>query len=545
MSMSLIQDQTLINNFLGMLSIAPNNPSLNQFSSGTTGGLAINQLPPTIKNKLSQIFLPNPVADHQYRRLFEGDISRYGNDQSRAEMALMGYLKREGLNAQEADQAYRASKLYRAKWDTNHGLQTYGELTIGKVFNNPNSSNLNPAQSKPTSPLTEHTPKLLHHSAYKPTYEPNGMPARKFVGPSICIGTRLFPARAMSALAALGGTGKTSVLLSIAAHIAAGKSWNGAPLQRQKVAMFFCEETHEEISRKFSATVDGWTKEEQGAAIENLLTIPLLGIDARLTSTNKGHYSGTGFADEIIEMLSGFNLNDGLVIFDHLQGFTSGDLNLSETATALSREGNKIVDILGAAVIFAAHISKNNINASDISQGFIVGSLAFENAVRQMSGMIHMSNEHAKKYGVEEFRKDYVWLGIPKNNYGNLDDGVWLKKTKSNKYHTVTFDPVKLIEPISPSKLTANQKLEAQIVSYLSKRPFTTKNILDGHAGKDGVFKASKERIRDAVGSLIDSGVIYEHTVTAEERSIHNTPKQAKIVLRVNESMTANPQGCQ
>lgn len=539
----LIKGQALIDSFIFML---PTTPAAThhsaQFKSCNSGVVGVNEVPASIKNKLSQIFLPNPVADHQYRELFDGDVSRYGNNHSKADIALIGYFAREGLSAQEADHAFRSSKLYRHKWDEKRGNQTYGEITIGKVFNGENKTNTRPTLDA-SMLAPQKASKLSHHSNFRPVYEPNGMPARQFVGPSVCIGTRLFPANAMSALAALGGTGKTSVLLSIATHIAAGKSWNSSPLKQQKVAMFFCEETQEEISRKFSATIYGWSKDEQTSAIENLLLIPLLGVDARLTTINKGHYSGTGFAEEIIEMLSGLNFNNGLVIFDHLQGFTSGDLNLSETATALSREGNKIVDILGVAVVFAAHISKNNINASDISQGFVVGSLAFENAVRQMSGMIHMSNEQAKKYGLEEFRKDYVWLGIPKNNYGNLDDGVWLQKMRSIKYHTVTFEPIRLIEPISPTKLTENERLEAQIIAHIKKHPFTTKNMLDGHAGTTGIFKVGKGKLRDALRASLDAGLVREHVITEEERADNNLPKQVKTVLRPIESMSANTQG--
>ena len=543
MTSGLIKGQALIDSFNLMLPANPVVPhSSIQFKSCNSGVVAVNDVPTSIKNKLSQIFLPNPVADNQYRELFDGDISRYGNNHSVADMALIGYFAREGLSAQEADKAFRSSKLYRLKWDEKHGNQTYGEMTIGKVFHGSNKADTRPVLDASELP-NQKTPKLAHHSNFRPVYEPNGMPARKFVGPSVCIGTRLFPANAMSALAALGGTGKTSVLLSIAAHIAAGKSWNSSPLKKQKVAMFFCEETQEEISRKFSATIDEWSKDEQTSAIENLLLIPLLGVDARLTIINKGNYSGSGFAEEVIEMLSGLNFNGGLVIFDHLQGFISGDLNLSETATALSREGNKIVDLLGVAVVFAAHISKNNINASEITQGFIVGSLAFENAVRQMSGMKHMSAEQAKKYGVEEFRKDYVWLGIPKNNYGNPDDGVWLQKKRSTKYHTVTFEPINLIEPISPTKLTENERLQAQIIAHIKKHPFTTKNMLDGHAGTTGIFKVGKGKLRDALGASLDAGMILEHLITEEERADNNLPKQVKNVLRPNESMSANAQG--
>ena len=367
------------------------------------------------------------------------------------------------------------------------------------------------------------------------------MPARTFIGPRICDGVRLFPAKALSSLVALGAVGKTSVLLTIAAHVAAGKNWNDHPLKQQKVAMFFCEETQEEITRKFSAITEKWSSQERIAATNNLLAVPLLGIDARITTINKNEYLGSGVVDKMIALLKNFGLSDGLVILDHMQGFTAGDLNLTETATATCREANKIVTRMNSAVVIAAHIGKKDIKATEVEQGFAVGSLAFENATRQMSGMIPMSEENAKKYGLQDIRGEYVWLGLAKNSYGATTGGLWLKKVFNQNYHTVVFEPTTLSLPISPNKLTGNQKLEAQIVALISKHPFTTKNILDGHSGKDGIFKVSKAKVRDATKSLIDVGAITEHTVTQSEREEHSLAKQVKLVLRVNHFKSATP----
>jgi hypothetical protein len=51
------------------------------------------------------------------------------------------------------------------------------------------------------------------------------MPEREFAGPRIGA-ARLFPLNATSLLVSLGGTGKTTVAMKFAAHIAAGKNWD-------------------------------------------------------------------------------------------------------------------------------------------------------------------------------------------------------------------------------------------------------------------------------------------------------------------------------
>lgn len=536
MTKKLIHGQDLIDSFIQILeqpSIPKLLTSVNRSSVNVSGHQTISSL----MSKLPAIFnLPLGAVD-KYKRLFEGDILAYKGDQSSGDLALCGYFFRQGLTTFEADQVFRMSALFRDKWDEMRGTKTYGELTLAKAFSNMPS----PTQGVPTS-LKKSGLKsnLLNTSHYKPVYVPNGVPARRFVGPSICKGIRLFPANALSTVVALGAMGKTSLLLTIACHVAAGKDWNGAPVQQQKVAMIFCEEDEQEISRKFSAVISSWTATEQQRAIDNLRLIPLLGIDARLTTIEKNQYKGSGVAEELIELLNDFGLADGLVIFDHMQGFASGDLNISETATAICREGNKIVNATGSPVVFAAHISKANIKAEEVEQGFAVGSLAFENATRQMAGLIPMTVENAKKFGVEQNRNEYVWLGIAKNSYGGSSDGLWLKKVISPNYHTVVMEPVILTPPVPTEKLSEFQKISRRILDYIAKHQNITKNIIDGLSGKDSIFKASKAKVRDCLKGLIDTGQVMVIGVTDQMRSDHSIPKQVKEVLQINKAMAAN-----
>ena len=117
------------------------------------------------------------------------------------------------------------------------GKEIYGERTLRQAY----SGISTPNQLTPI--INAHRPPTFSDlSAYKPIYIAQGMPQRQFVGPQIANGIRLFPDKALSTLVALGAMGKTSLLISIASHVAAGKPWNEQLLNQQKVAMFFCEE---------------------------------------------------------------------------------------------------------------------------------------------------------------------------------------------------------------------------------------------------------------------------------------------------------------
>ena len=90
--------------------------------------------------------------------LYSGDTSDYGNDHSRADAALVMKLAfwLQG-DPELIDNAFRASGLYRQKWDDRHSGdgRTYGEMTIqstlarwnGECFRPSNSANLDSVRS--------------------------------------------------------------------------------------------------------------------------------------------------------------------------------------------------------------------------------------------------------------------------------------------------------------------------------------------------------------------------------------------------------------
>lgn len=364
---------------------------------------------------------------------------------------------------------------------------------------------------------------------FVPHFEASGMPPREFVGPSVGE-AKLFPLHALSIFVALGAGGKTSSAMAIAAHIAAGKSWLDRPLTKRKVAMFFVEEEQLELNRKFSAIVQDWTTAERLEAQNNLRLVSLTNNDPRITHMNGREIVEAPFVDQIIELTVPFCAE--LIVCDHLQGFTSGDLNNSDTATVLARAANRIVSQTGAAVVFTAHTSKGNINAETVEVGFVTGSLAFENAARQVTGIIRMPDNDAKRWGLEATREHYIKVQMPKNSYGPANQVAYLKKEFVPDFHTVKIVPWQ--PPTGTSLLvSAEDRLAGAIMTAIKNKPGTTRNQIERLSGAKNTLKASKDKVRGAIERLVSEGVLEEFVPTEEQLKSLGLSQQVRKILRI------------
>jgi primase-polymerase (primpol)-like protein len=71
----------------------------------------------------------------KFARLWNGDVSGYGGDDSAADLALCSFLAFwTGGDPHRIDRLFRASGLIRGKWDERRGAQTYGERTIARAL---------------------------------------------------------------------------------------------------------------------------------------------------------------------------------------------------------------------------------------------------------------------------------------------------------------------------------------------------------------------------------------------------------------------------
>jgi hypothetical protein len=68
------------------------------------------------------------------KNLFDGDMSEYNGDESRADYGLCHKLAFWAADTAQIDRLFRRSGLMRPKWDERRGDKTYGEMTIEKAW---------------------------------------------------------------------------------------------------------------------------------------------------------------------------------------------------------------------------------------------------------------------------------------------------------------------------------------------------------------------------------------------------------------------------
>jgi hypothetical protein len=402
--------------------------------------------------------------------------------------------------------------------------------TIASVFYAAKQNGYVP-HTKPQTESRHNVPPfdLLHGL---PEYFSEGMEPNEFVGPQIGR-ARLFPAKAISLVVALGSVGKTTTLISMSCHMAAGQPWGNDPLQMRRGMVFSVEETQRELNRKFGACVDAFPENGLRFARQNLALFSMRDRDPRLTIPFGSDIQASGLGIRIIE--AALQHRAEFIVLDHLQGMVSGDLNNSTTMVAIASECNRIAEQTGAAVIIAAHTNKGNITAERVTHGFTTGSLAIENAARQVVGLIPMPPEDAKQFGLQGIAGQYIRIEMPKNSYGPGGEVGYLVKQDVPKFHTVGVVPY-----IPPTQTVGNgmafgARLPAAICQYIQQNVGTTASKLDAQSGERGRFKASRKQVRAALADLISGGTVKESTIDKGERDRLGLKPQVRTMLTVKE----------
>jgi AAA domain len=218
-----------------------------------------------------------------WRDVFAGDLAGYGGDHSRADLAVCGELARQGLQAEVIDTVFRASGLYRPKWER----EDYRNGTIGK--------GLATAGIKPRAAPT--VTGLLDPQ--------NGMIAISTAAPQpreYTVEDLLVPAKSV-VLAGFGGTSKTQLAFHLAVSIALGTPFAGKTVKQGSVMMCLGEEDREEIGRRINAIVrkQSFNASQIQLMVNNIRAFPLVGHDTRLAIKSSKALTEGKFGDEIID----------------------------------------------------------------------------------------------------------------------------------------------------------------------------------------------------------------------------------------------------
>lgn len=321
--------------------------------------------------------IPNrAVADAEFLKLWRGDMSDYDNDHSSADLALCGqlayYCRRDPVLI---DHAFRASALMRKKWER----KDYRERTIAKALADDGPTWMSEAEVRALFDATPDKPGLL--------LGPSGsrFAADAFIErppePKIIVdGYMLEDA---GGLVAPGGTGKTTLALFEAVHIALGRDLYGREVVKPGAVLVVSAEDDRatilyrlhHICSQMQLSAEDYQRVASSIYVEDLST-----TNARLLTMRDGVLRPTALLQELIALyhpagLSYVHLDPVSLIGPGEESGNDGMAELLRTSRRLSRE-------LGAGVRLVHHVAKAVSREKTLDQYAGRGGSAFADNAR-------------------------------------------------------------------------------------------------------------------------------------------------------------------
>lgn len=293
-------------------------------------------------------------------------------------------------------------------------------MTLRRANNQASNSNHQPSVS------TSHSSQNARKDALPPkldlTAAFQGKRELDFVFPGLLAG-------GMGMIAAPGGSGKSYLLLAMAASVAIGEpflpSWprNGP----QRAIVYLAEDSPEVVHNRVHYLSRLFKAEQQALLLQNLEIRSLVGVIPTLVEERYGEVSRTTLASDIAENAKGARL----LVLDPIRRFHSGDENDSAQATRLVQVLEGIArQTVTCAIVFSHHTAKGaSLNGQGDAQQAARGSSALTDGVRWQANMVGMSDDEVKKYGVAHGnRKKWVRMALSKANYAESSNDVWFER---------------------------------------------------------------------------------------------------------------------
>lgn len=331
-------------------------------------------------------------------------------------------------------------------------------------------------------------------------------------------------------LAGSGGTLKTMLMMTVAAHMAVGRDFGSLQITQGAAMLYLGEEDQAEVSRRLSAacTHYGLNRADVFSLVK---AFPAAGVDLRLTRVFQGTLDATVRVKNLIELANLHARTCGkpvrLIVVDHARLAMDGNPDDAAHVTQLTRVLTSVAQATGSAVILLAHSPKSVLRqqAKEMSIADVAGSSAFSDNARAGFLMYGMREDDAKELKIPDAdRKKYVKLECAKANYGPQGTEWWFEKVTLDDWQVQVLKPAPLSKLIfQPGQ--AKQQLKHRILGHLTQMPGRSKRQLRNVSGRGKSLGASEKDVLSTTEALMEEGRIELRKPTPTECVKHRLPR--------------------
>lgn len=271
-------------------------------------------------------------------------------------------------------------------------------------------------------------------------------PVLDFILPGFIPGT-------VAGLVSPGGTGKSFFALELACAVAGEYDANllNLPVIGQGSVLYLAAEDPPEILHKRLHHIARYMPEPVLEVVSgNLCVIPALASGVNILDEE--------WSEEIASRATGCRL----IVFDTLSRLHDLDENKTGDAKAVMRQLEIIAKSTGAGLLYLHHISKHAaLNGAGDAQQAARGSSAFVDDARYCSFLKGMTEEEAKKHGIDKEQKSfYVRWNANKQNYAMPEPDRWFVRTDGGVLLPTTFQEKNGKSRKPPEKTGSSKTLE-------------------------------------------------------------------------------------
>ena len=310
-----------------------------------------------------------------------------------------------------------------------------------------------------------------------------------------------------------GGTGKTTLLLYEAVHIALGRDLWGCRVLNPGRTLFITAEDGEELLQarlqKIMTALD-LTDYERRKVCENFMVWDVTGSIVRLAELDaRGNLQITALTDQIVETYRDAGLVQ--VIFDPVISFSPGERIVNDGEQAIVTACRRIVRSLNCCVRLIHHSGQANARNGAMDQYAGRGGTALPDGCRMVTILANANRVNIQKpdgYDLRPNDSGFV-MARAKLSYAPPQPNIWIRR------HGWTFDY--FIEEPRNSDAERNRDAD-KVADFLAEELHHGRRYTKNSLELAGKVEMPRTRIRAAVATLEVAGRLEERELPADQR---------------------------